>query len=81
MASNKNQKKRVFSIDRTSDNVFVQFPRPKRSTVITTVLILLLVIVLLIAVSEPEMRAKALELVISIIEAIVTFFSASPKSK
>lgn len=79
--ANKKQKKHLFGIDVTSESVFMQFPRPKGSTVVIIIMALLLAIVLLIAAFEDSLRSKALELVISIIEAIVTFFSASSKNK
>ncbi len=81
MPANKNQRKHILKIDLSGESIFMQVPRPKRSTVIIFLLVVLLGIVLFIAIKEPELHSKALNLVISIIEAILTFFSASPKSK
>lgn len=81
MSSNKKQKKRLFGIDVTSESIFMQFPRLKRSTAVLIILAMLLAIALFIAVFEDGLRSKALELIISIIEAILIFFNAEQKSK
>jgi len=81
MPPNAKQQKPIFKFVVTPKNIFMQSPKPKRSTVVLIMLALLLVIVLLIAVYEDGLRSKALDLVISIVEAILTFFSAASKNK
>ncbi len=81
MAPNSKQSKPIFKFIVTSNNIFMQTSKPKRNTMIIIVLLLLLGIALLIASNVPELRSKALDLVVSIIEAILTFFSASLKNK
>ena len=78
---NKKQHKPLFKIVVMPESVFVQVPRPKRNTVTLIASLILLGIALLIGFNEPELRSKAGELVISIIEAILTFFSTSLKNK
>lgn len=75
------QQKPVFKFVVTPTNIFMRASKPKRSTVAAIVLIVLLIVLLLIAAYEDGLRTKALEMVITIIEAIVTFFSANPKNK
>ena len=79
MSKNNKQRKPLFKLVIMPENIFVQAPRPKRNTVIVIVLIILLIIVLIVASNEPELHRKAMELVISIVEAIVTFFTVSPR--
>ena len=81
MPPNNKQRKPFFKIEFTPEDIYIQTRRPKRNTVILVTLAFFLIIVILIALNEQSMRSKALELVMSIIEAILTFFSASPKNK
>jgi hypothetical protein len=61
------------------ESIFMQAPRPKRSTAIIIALLVMLAIVFWIGLNDPELRSKVLELVISIIEAILTLFSVDSK--
>jgi hypothetical protein len=81
MPTNNKHHKPLFKLVVMPESIFMQAPRPKRNTVILITLMVLLGIALLIASNEPGLHSKALELVISIIEAILTFFSATLKNK
>lgn len=74
-------RKPLFKFEVTPEKVFLEAQRPKRKTILLVALGLLLIIVLFVAISEHSLRTKALELVISIIEAILTFFSVTPTEK
>ena len=81
MSTNNKQDKPLFKLIVTQKNISMKAPSPSRRTVIIMVLLILLSIVLLIAITEHDLRSKALELCISIVDAVLTFFKAGPKSK
>jgi uncharacterized integral membrane protein len=75
------QRKPFFKIEFSVENIYIQFRRPKRKMMILVTLALFLIIVILIAINEQSMRLEALELVMTLIEAFLTFFKTGPKSK
>jgi len=81
MSTNNKQDKPLFKLIVTPKNIFMKAPSPNRNTVIIIALVLLLGIALLIGVNDHELRSKALELVMTIIDAILTFFNIGSKSK
>jgi hypothetical protein len=81
MPAKTKQRKPFFKVEFSPENFFIQIRRPKRGAMMLAVLALLLIILLAIAVHDQDLRSKALELAISIIEAILTFFGMNLKNK
>jgi len=81
MSTDNKQDKPLFKLIVTQKNISMKASNPSLKTIKIVVFLALLGIVLFIAFNEPNLRSKALDLMISIIQAVVTFFNAGPKTK
>jgi hypothetical protein len=77
MTPNKSKRKRIISIDKTPEKYLVQVSRTKPRKVKNPHIILLgisIIIAILIAIYMPELRTKALELIITIFGVMASSF-------
>ncbi len=73
------RRKPTFKLIVTPQSISILAPKPKRSTIAIIVLILLLTLLLLVAISDEGLRSRALESVLTVVEAMLPFWSAALK--